>query len=221
MATAAIIPQTPAEERWNALTHGLGVLLSAAGLTVLVTLATIRGETIHIVTAAAYGSSLLLLYLASTLFHACPPHRLRAKHALKVADHAAIYCLIAGTYTPFLLVNIRGAWGWSLFGVVWGLAVIGIVFKLFFTRLLMIRWVDVASSLLYLAMGWVALVGIKPFWGLPGGLLAWILVGGALYTVGVVFYLWDSMPFNHVVWHLFVLGGSVCHYFGVLKYSIP
>lgn len=203
------------EERWNCVTHGLGAALSVAALSVLVTLASQHGEARHIVTVAVYGASLVLMYLASTFYHAMPPGR--AKHWLKVLDHVSIYCLIAGTYTPFLVVLIGGAWGWSLFGVIWGLALAGTVFKLFFVG----RY-DFVSTMVYVGMGWLVLVGVRPFlMHLPTGALIWLLAGGVAYTGGVVFYLWDHLPFNHAIWHLFVLAGSACHFVAVAGYVLP
>ncbi|NNF58140.1 MAG: hemolysin III family protein [Rhodothermaceae bacterium] len=198
------------EEVANAITHGVGVLASAVGGTVLITLAVLSGDAWLIVGASVYVGSLVLLYTASTLYHAIPYQGAKAR--LQIFDHCAIYVLIAGTYTPFLLMNLRGGWGWSLFGVVWGLAAIGVVFKLFFTG----RFV-LASTLVYLGMGWLALVAIGPMRQvLPLDTLLWLLGGGLLYTVGTVFYLNRRMPYGHAVWHLFVLGGSGCHFAAVL-----
>ncbi len=214
--------ETPIEERWSTITHAIGAGLSGAAMVVLITLAGLRGSAIVVVSVTLYAGSLFGLYLASTLFHGCP-HRLpQAKHCLKAADHIAIYWLIAGTYTPFLLVLLGGAWGWSLLGILIGLALLGTIFKIFFTRLLLIRWIDVTSSLIYVAMGWIGIIALKPFLAsVPGGALLWILAGGVTYSVGVIFYLWDRLPFNHAIWHLFVMGGSACHFFAVLLYVVP
>lgn len=198
------------EEVANAITHGVGALASAVGGAVLITLAVLSGDAWLIAGSSVYVGSLVLLYTASTLYHAIPHEGAKAR--LQIFDHCAIYVLIAGTYTPFLLMNLRGGWGWSLFGVVWGLAAIGVVFKLFFTG----RFV-LASTLVYLGMGWLALVAIGPMrQALPGTTLLWLLAGGLFYTVGTVFYLNRRMPYGHAVWHLFVLGGSVCHFAAVL-----
>ena len=157
----------------------------------------------------------MLLYGASTLYHALPAPRW--KRCLRVFDHAAIFLLIAGTYTPFMLVSLRGPWGWSLFGVVWALAVAGIVLKVFFTgrfRLL--------STLIYLFMGWLVLIAIKPLVeALPHGSLVLLFAGGAAYSAGTVFYVWKRLPYHHAVWHLFVLAGSICHFFAVFASLVP
>jgi hemolysin III len=203
------------EETINAWTHGLGALLSLGGLVVLVILASRHGDAWHIVSCSIYGVTLVLLFSSSTLYHSFRSQRL--KHVLRIIDHASIFLLIAGTYTPFVLVNLRGGWGWSLFGVIWGLAMAGIVFQIFFVsrfRLL--------QTLIYLAMGWLVVIAIKPLLTrvpLPG--LIWLLAGGLSYTVGALFYLWKKLPFHHAVWHLFVLAGSVCHYFAILFYVLP
>jgi hemolysin III len=203
------------EETINAWTHGLGALLSLAGLVVLVVLASLRGDAWHIVSCSIYGVMLLLLFSSSTLYHSFRNERV--KHVLRIIDHAAIFLLIAGTYTPFVLVNLRGGWGWSLFGVIWGLALAGIVFQVFFVsrfRLL--------QTVIYLLMGWLVVIAVKPLLtrvALPG--LLWLLAGGLSYTVGALFYLWKKLPYHHAVWHLFVLAGGVCHYFAVLFYVLP
>jgi hemolysin III len=199
-----------AEELANSLTHGVGLALSVAGFIVLVVLAAMRGSAWRIVSCAAYGSTLISLYTASTLYHGIRSPRL--KRILRVCDHSAIYLLIAGTYTPFLLVNLRGSWGWSLFAVIWGLAMAGILFKVWF-----VEHFSILSTAVYLLMGWLALIAVKPMllWVPHSGLL-WLLAGGVLYTVGVVFYAWKKVPYNHAIWHGFVLAGSTCHYFAVL-----
>ena len=203
------------EETINALTHGLGALLSLAGLVVLVVLASLRGDAWHIVSCSIYGVTLLLLFSSSTLYHSFRNERL--KHVLRIIDHAAIFLLIAGTYTPFVLVNLRGKWGWSLFGVIWGLALAGIVFQVFF-----VSRFRVLQTLIYLLMGWLVVIAGKPLLtrvALPG--LLWLLAGGLSYTVGALFYLWKKLPYHHAVWHLFVLAGAICHYFAILFYVLP
>jgi hemolysin III len=203
------------EETINALTHGLGALLSLGGLVVLVILASRHGDAWHIVSCSIYGATLVLLFASSTLYHSCRSER--TKHICRIIDHSSIYLLIAGTYTPFVLVNLRGSWGWSLFGVIWGLALAGIVFQIFFVS--RFRLVQVV---IYLAMGWLVVIAFKPLLTrvpLPG--MIWLLAGGLCYTAGVLFYLWKKLPFHHAVWHLFVLGGSVCHYFAILFYVLP
>ncbi len=203
------------EEFANAVTHGIGLALSLVGFVVLLVLAVMRGSAWHIVGCAIYGSTLVCLYAASTLYHGIPSPRL--KRALKVLDHSAIFLLIAGTYTPFLLVNLRGGWGWSLLGIVWGLAMAGIIFKFLF-----VDHFKILSTAVYLLMGWLALIAVKPLLVLvPLGGLLWLLAGGLLYTSGVVFYAWKRIPYNHVIWHVFVLAGSACHYFAVLRSVLP
>jgi len=203
------------DELWNAITHGLGTVLAIAALSVMVTFAALRGSARHVVGAALFGAMLVLLYLFSTLYHALRPPK--AKRVFRVLDHAAIFLLIAGTYTPFVLGPLRGGWGWSLFGVVWGCAVVGVVLKFFFAG----RG-DVISTIIYLAMGWLVLIAAKPlFAALPlGGI--WLLVAGGLcYSFGTIFYLWEKLPFNHAVWHVWVLAGSVCHWVAVFGYVVP
>jgi hemolysin III len=209
--------ETPAEEALSCLTHGIGALLSAGGLVTLVTLAALYGDARRIVAVAIYGATLVVLYLASTLYHACAADRRPlAKRRLQLVDHISIYALIAGSYTPFLLVLVRGGWGWSLFVVLWGLAAAGTCFKLVFGN----RY-DVVSALVYVAMGWSGMLAAGPLLSkLPGGALVWIFAGGIAYTAGVVFYLWDRLPFNHAVWHLFVLAGSTCHFVAVAGWVV-
>jgi hemolysin III len=189
--------------------------LSVAGLAVLVTLAALKGTAWHIVGCSVYGATLVLLYTASTLYHSVRSPRL--KRFFRIIDHASIYLLIAGTYTPFTLVNLRGGWGWTLFGLVWGLAALGILFKVFF-----VGRFSIASTAVYLLMGWLVVIAIKPLLTLvPSGGILWLLVGGLAYTAGVVFFAWGKLPYNHAVWHVFVLTGSICHYFAVLFYVLP
>jgi hemolysin III len=202
------------EEIANTITHSIGLLLSIAGFGVLLAFAILRGTASHIVACSIYGTTLICLYTASTLYHAAISPR--SKRVLKIFDHSAIYLLIAGTYTPFLLLNLRGAWGWSLFGVVWGLAFAGIVFKFWF-----VDHFPYLSTAIYIAMGWLVIIAAKPVLAhVPATTLLWLLAGGLLYTSGVIFYAWQRLPYNHVVWHLFVLAGSTCHYFAVLR-SLP
>ncbi len=206
---------TVGEERANMLTHGLGVALSVAGLAVLVTLASVRGDAWRVTATAIFGATLVLLYTSSTLYHGVRNEG--TKRLLRKFDHAAIFLLIAGTYTPFLLVNLRGPWGWSLFGVIWALAVAGMVLKFWFAG----RF-RVASTLLYLGMGWLVLIALRPMLqAVPVSALWLLLAGGLSYTLGTVFYLWKRLPYHHAIWHLFVLGGSGCHFFAVLVAVIP
>ncbi len=204
-----------AEEIASSVTHGIGLLLAVAALVVLVVFAALRGTAWHVVSCAIYGSTMVLMFAASTLYHSFPWPR--AKAVLKVVDHSAIYLLIAGTYTPFLLVSLRGPWGWSLFGVVWGLALLGVIFKLFFAG----RF-KLFSTLVYVGMGWIVIVAIRPLYqNLPLGGLLWLVAGGVFYTVGTLFYLGRRIPFNHAIWHIFVFTGSLCHFFSVMWYVIP
>lgn len=207
-----------AEEVAHAVTHGLGAVLSIVGLTVLVAKAALYGNAWHIVAASIFGATLVLMYTASTLYHSIPAHTLpAAKRVLRVLDHSLIYFLIAGTYTPFTLITLRGPWGWGLFAFTWGLALAGVVFKVFATGKF-----EKVSLAIYLLMGWCAIVAIKPLLNtLEPGALALMLAGGLTYTGGVVFYVWQRLRFHHAVWHLFVLGGSVLHFFAVLIYVIP
>jgi len=200
---------SPREEMANALTHGLGAVAALAGSSVLITLAAIYGDGWQLASAIVFGVTLLLLYTASTLYHAIqyPP----AKRRLQVFDHCAIYLLIAGTYTPFTLIGLRGPWGWGLFSAIWTLALAGVIFKLFFTG----RF-DLLSTLIYIAMGWLVIFAIKPMWQSHDGFtLAWLLAGGLFYTLGTFFYHKESIPYSHAIWHLFVLAGSVCHFVSV------
>ena len=203
------------EEIANSVTHGIGVLLAILGLVVLVVFASLHGNAWHIVSCSIFGGTLLLLYLSSTLYHSIPSPKI--KRLLRVFDHSAIYLLIAGTYTPFTLVNLRGPWGWSLFGIVWGIALLGIILKL--TPYAQLRGV---STTLYLIMGWTVIIAIKPMLAVlaPTGFTL-LLLGGLAYTFGVIFYAWKRLPYGHAIWHLFVLAGSCCHFFAVFYYVIP
>lgn len=206
---------TIGEEIANSITHGVGAALSVAGLTLLVALAAIYGDVWRIVSFSIYGSSLILLYLASTLYHSIQYPKV--KRILRIFDHAAIYLLIAGTYTPFTLVSMRGTWGWSLFGVVWGLALMGVAFKTLFIG----RYEKIATAA-YVLMGWLVVVAFKQMvLTIPPGGIVWLVLGGVAYTLGVIFYAWDKLPYNHAIWHLFVLAGSICHFFAILFYVLP
>lgn len=206
---------TLGEEIANSIIHGAGTCLSIAGLVVLVVLAAIYGDAWRIVSFSIYGSTLIILYLSSTLYHSFRPPRV--KRFFKTVDHISIYLLIAGTYTPLLLVSMRGAWGWSLFGAIWGLALMGIVLKIIF-----INRYKKLSVLLYVFMGWLCLIAVNEILAsLPLGGIVWLVAGGVLYTSGIIFYGWKRLPYNHAIWHLFVLGGSICHYFSILFYVLP
>ena len=199
---------TAGEEIANSITHGIGAVLSVAGLTLLVALAALRGDAWDIVSYAIYGGSLVTLYLISTLYHSF--RRPRIKQFFRKLDHSAIFVLIAGTYTPYLL-NLRDVWGWTLLAVIWGLALAGIVYKFY----LLDRF-PVAGTLVYLFMGWLAV----PAWrhlatAVPEGGMAWLIAGGVVYTLGVIFYAWQKLPYNHAIWHLFVMGGSACHFVSI------
>lgn len=204
----------PAEELANALTHGVGAAAALAGGAVLVTLVAIHGDGWQLAGAIVFGVALLLLYTASTLYHAIS-HPV-AKGRLKVFDHCAIYLLIAGTYTPFTLVGLRGAVGWWLFGAIWVLALAGVVFKLFYTG----RFRRL-STLIYLAMGWLVVVAAGPLLrALDAATLGWLLAGGVAYTLGTLFYLRPRMRWSHAIWHGFVIAGSVCHYISVMHHLL-
>jgi len=204
-----------AEEIAHATTHGVGLALAVAALVVLIVVASLRGDAWHVVSVSIYGSTLVLLYAASTLYHAITTPR--AKETLRVLDHSAIYLLIAGTYTPFTLVNLRGGWGWALFGVVWGLATLGVVLEATAGGR-----IKSLSLVLYIGLGWLVAVAVKPLLeSVAAGGLVLLLLGGVAYTGGVVFYGWRGLHFHHAVWHVFVLAGSVCHFFAVLLYVIP
>ena len=206
--------QSPGEELANTITHGVALLASLAALPVLVVAAARRGDSWQVIATAIFGATLILLYLASTLYHVLPSPR--AKQVLRVIDHSAIYLLIAGTYTPFTLGVLRGPWGWTLFGTIWALALFGVAAKwsigFRYPRL---------STALYVAMGWLVVVAVRPLVAhvAPAG-LAWLLAGGLCYTGGVVFYATDTrMRYGHAIWHLFVMAGSACHFAAVLGYA--
>lgn len=198
----------------NTLTPAIGFLLSIPGLVVLLDHAVNRGTDWHVVSFAIYGASLVVSYAVFTLYHIFKFHRRWGK-LFKILDHSTIYLLIAGTYTPFTLVCLRGHWGWTLFGAVWGLTVFGVLFKTFF-----VHRFKVAAPLLYLAMGWLIIFAIKPATELiPAPVLRLLLAGGLFYSLGLIFYAWKRLPFHHAIWHLFVLAGSAFHFFAV--YSLP
>lgn len=204
-----------AEEIANSITHGIGIVLAIAGLAVLTAFATLHGDAWHVVACSIFGATLIVQYTTSTLYHSI--HAEKVKPVLRALDHSAIFLLIAGTYTPFTLVNLRGPWGWSLFAAIWAIGLAGIILRLVLKGRL--HGLVVA---LYIAMGWAAVIAIRPMLqhvGL-GGLL--LLAGGGLaYTAGVGFYKWRRLPYNHAIWHGFVLVGSCLHFFAVLLYVIP
>ena len=206
-------PQSLGEEIANSVSHGIGFLAALVAFPILVTSAFNRGDLAGTVGATVFATTMVLLYLASTLFHALPPNR--AKRVFQILDHSAIYLLIAGTYTPFTLGVLRGVWGWTLFGLVWGLAIVGTVFKSFGG----VRYTTF-STWVYLAMGWLVLIAIEPVWTLvPKWGLFWLVAGGIAYTAGTVFFMAERIRYFHFVWHLFVVTGTVCHFFAVLWYA--
>ncbi|MES9898137.1 MAG: hemolysin III family protein [Sedimenticola sp.] len=206
---------SPGEEIAHTITHGLGALLSIAGLAILVAFSALYGDAWHITSCSIYGVTLILLYTASTLYHGIPLPK--AKQILRQIDHAAIFILIAGTYTPFTLVNLRGPWGWTLFGLVWAIAIAGVVLELVTKQ----RYRRLSIGL-YLGLGWLVVIAIEPMLSTvaTGGLVL-LLIGGLCYSLGVIFYVWKSLAYHHAVWHLFVLAGSTFHFFAVLFYVIP
>ncbi|MDT8447630.1 MAG: hemolysin III family protein [bacterium] len=207
--------QTPRQELANWLLHGLGLVLSTAGAAVAITFAGIYGNLWHIVGVSIYGATLVILYGSSTLYHAARSEV--AKRRLRIADHIGIFLLIAGTYTPFTFVTLQGGWGWSIFGVQWGLALVGICFKLFF-----VGRFQLMSTLAYLGMGWMIVVAIYPLyqalahWG-----LFWLVAGGLAYSLGTLFFHKEEYGYNHAIWHGFVMVGSVCHFMAIFFFVIP
>ena len=201
-----------ADELANAITHGIGVALSVAGLAILLIMAINTGDPWRIASFTVYGVSLICMYLASTLYHSI--RNPRAKYLLKIFDHCAIYLLIAGTYTPILLVSMQSSLAWTLFGLIWGCAFAGICFKMFF-----IKRFELLSTLMYVGMGWLSVMAWDDLVAsLPTGAFALLVAGGLTYTAGVVFYRWEKLPYNHAIWHGFVMGGSVCHFLVMALY---
>lgn len=203
------------EEKINAITHGIGAVIAAAGLVLLVSLAYQYGSLWHIVSFSIYGGTLFLMYLTSTLYHSFRNERL--KNLFKIFDHSAIYLLIAGTYTPFALIILHGWLGWTMLGIIWSLALVGIVLTIFYVH----RFRKL-STLCYVLMGWLIVICIKPMLAKLDTMgMVWLAVGGAFYSVGAIFYLLKRMPYNHAVWHLFVLAGSAFHFIAVVYYVLP
>lgn len=210
-----LIPYTPGEELANRLTHGLGAVFSLVGLFVLVWATALRGEPWRLVSCTLYGTTLVLFYGISTVYHSVRPPRLR--HLFRILDHCGIFLLIAGTYTPFTLVSLPVAWGRPIFAVIWALAFAGTLLKVSMPARLRI-----AGPLLYLAMGWLIVIAWRPLTAaLPPAGVGWLLGGGLAYSLGLVFYAWRKLPYNHAVWHLFVLAGSACHFFAIFGYVVP
>jgi hemolysin III len=204
---------TLGEEIFNSVTHGIGTLLSIAALVILTVFAVKKGNAWHVVSFSIFGASLVLLYLSSTLYHSFTKEKI--KNLFARFDHSAIFLLIAGTYTPFVLTALRGPLGWTLFGIVWGLAIAGIVIRsIYLTRF---RKLMVG---IYVAMGWMFLIAIVPMiQNLPSSSIVFLFVGGGCYSLGVIFYAWRNLKYGHGIWHLFVLAGSISHFFSVL-YSL-
>ncbi len=203
--------QSLGEEIANAITHGTGVGLSIAALIILVVFAAKQSDTWKVVSFSIYGATMIILYLSSTLYHSFPQPNV--KRFFRILDHSSIFLLIAGTYTPVTIGTMRGGWGWTLFGIIWGLTIIGINLEIFAMRKL--RYLSVV---VYILMGWMIVIAIKPLLNVVSpSFLWWMLYGGLAYTLGVIFYLAKKMPYHHSVWHLFVLGGSICHFVGMLQ----
>lgn len=203
------------EEIINASTHGFGILLSIVGLAVLVAFASIDGSPVLITSCAIFGGTLIFAYSSSTLYHAITNENV--KQIFRQFDHAAIYLLIAGTYTPIVLVLLEPTWGWTIFAIIWTTAIVGVILKFVFPH----RFKKLSVAL-YLIMGWFVVIAIKQLMeNMDSGGLWLMLIGGLFYSVGVIFYVWKSLPYNHAIWHLFVLGGSISHYFMVLFYVVP
>ncbi|MCX8123137.1 MAG: hemolysin III family protein [Spirochaetes bacterium] len=208
--------QTKTEEIANVITHSIGIALGIAGLAILVVYASIKGDPWKIVSFAIYGVTIIVLYSASTMYHSIK--NISFKKFFQVLDHSSIFLLIAGTYTPFVLVTMRGGWGWSIFGIIWGLAIAGIIVKI-----IMGTGGDKLSTIVYLAMGWLIIIAFhKIIAVLPIMGIMWLVIGGLCYSMGTIFFLLDNkLPFNHSIWHLFVLAGSITHFFGILFYVLP
>ncbi|GIP56581.1 hemolysin III family protein [Paenibacillus woosongensis] len=203
------------EEIANAITHGIGSVLSVAALVLLIVFSSLKGTAWHVVSFTIYGVTMLLLYVCSTLVHSFKEGKV--KDLFEFFDHSSIYLYIAGTYTPFLLVAIRGPLGWSLFGVIWGIAILGVLFKAFFVKRFLFM-----STFFYLIMGWLIVIAWGPLTAaVPSQGIVLLVAGGVLYSLGTIFYVWRAFPYHHAIWHLFVLGGSVTHFFAILLYLLP
>ncbi|MBP1969070.1 hemolysin III [Virgibacillus natechei] len=203
------------EEIANTITHGIGAVLSLAGLVILIVFSTLHGTGWHVVSFTVFGVTMFILYISSTFVHALPPGK--AKDLFEIFDHSAIYLFIAGTYTPFTFIVIQGALGWTMFGIVWGLAIAGVVFKSYFVKRFLFT-----STFLYIVMGWMVILGwneIVDNLHINGVIL--LVIGGLFYTVGAIFYVWRGFKYHHMVWHLFVIAGTTAHFFCVLIYLLP
>jgi hemolysin III len=210
-----LVYYSEAEELVNRLTHGIGALLSIIGVIALVGLAAQQNDSYRTVSACIYGGAMVTFYCLSTAYHSVRKPYIR--YVFRILDHASIYLMIAGSYTPFALVTLRGPWGWSLMGVVWGLGTVGAILKVFTCHRLRI-----IGPLLYIALGWSVIFALKPLSAaLAGNGLLLLFAGGAAYTIGVIFFLWERLPYNHAIWHLFVLAGSACHFGAIFYYVTP
>ncbi|MBJ6727948.1 PAQR family membrane homeostasis protein TrhA [Geomesophilobacter sediminis] len=210
-----LVYYSEAEELVNRLTHGAGALLSLIGVTFLIVMAAGQHDGYRVVSACIYGGAMVTFYCLSTAYHSV--RRPHVRYVFRILDHASIYLMIAGSYTPFALVSMRGPWGWSLFGTVWGLGTVGAILKIYNTHRL-----RVVGPLLYIALGWIVVIAWKPLSAaLATNGLTLLFAGGVAYTFGVIFYLWDRLPFNHAIWHFFVLTGSACHFFAIFYYVTP
>lgn len=200
------------EELWNAISHGIGAILTIPALVLLIIKGAKEGTAIHIVSYSIFGASMLLLFVMSTLLHSLP---VKVKKLFSIFDHSAIYILIAGTYTPFALISLRGALGWTIFGIIWGLAILGILFKVFF-----IHRYEFVSLIFYILMGWLIIIAVKPLiTSITMNGFFFLLLGGILYTVGAIFYAWRAIPYNHAIWHIFVIAGCAAMYMSIYLYT--
>ncbi|WP_100404850.1 PAQR family membrane homeostasis protein TrhA [Bacillus solitudinis] len=203
------------EEIANAITHGVGAILSIAALVLLIVFSSIYGNALHVISFTIFGVTMLTLYVSSTMLHSLPAGKV--KNLFEILDHASIYLFIAGTYTPIMLIVVQGKLGWTLFGVIWGLALIGIIFKAYFVKRFLFM-----STIFYIIMGWLVIFAIKPIIeALSTVGITFLVAGGLCYTIGTVFYVWRGFKFHHAVWHLFVLAGSTCHFFLVFWHLLP
>lgn len=206
---------TRGEEIANAITHGVGAVLSIVGLTLLIVLSSLEGTPWHVISFTIYGVTMLLLYVSSTLVHSFPEGKV--KDLFEIFDHSSIYLFIAGTYTPFLFIAVKGTTGWTLFGIVWGIALAGIVFKAFFVKKFLF-----ISTILYVFMGWMIVFAWDSLTqNIAHQGIVLLVVGGVLYTIGAVFYVWRGFRFHHMIWHMFVLGGTVLHFLAIILYVLP
>ncbi len=203
--------QSLGEEIANSITHGIGVGLSIAALVILVVFAARISDVWKVVSFSIYGATMIALFMASTLYHAFPQPKV--KKFFHILDHSSIFLLIAGTYTPITIGTMRGGWGWTMFGIIWGLTLVGICLKIF--AMSKLKWV---STIVYLAMGWLIIIAIKPLMSVVSKtVLMWMAIGGLCYSLGVIFYIAKKLPYHHAIWHLFVLGGAISHFFGMLS----